>query len=336
LNIKPVTTEGSTPGWFLLRGFSFGSSTSDMLLLVIKRYVQQSDDEPNEEILEAAKPILEYLHDNVAEDVRAEAWGEEEAAPTQEESAEEPNDEGINEQAAVNDNGDIIAALIDHDINSIEYVKLKVKHLLSMPIDAVEVDLMVEHIGMAEEIPDEVRICIVIHNLFLYCMILTKHASVLFISVQTLKLYVEEMGGKSVKSRAKNEERAVQWVNSNPLERPLVFKTLTQLRKQCSDHFNRPTKEFADIKDRSTLVDMILGRADVMPATMSNAGLSLDLQLLKEVLKSTFMGKLTGKRKEYAKGKNFFYSNHTCLTIVLAHSLFYFFVCLATKTFSFV
>jgi hypothetical protein len=30
---------------------------------------------------------------------------------------------------------------------------------------------------------------------------------------------------------------------------------------------------------------------------------SLDHQLLKQVLMSTFMGKLTGKQKEYAKGK---------------------------------
>jgi hypothetical protein len=48
---------------------------------------------------------------------------------------------------------------------------------------------------------------------------------------------------------------------------------------------------------------MIMGRAEVIPAAMANAGISLDDQLLKEVLKSTFMGKLTGKRKEYAKGK---------------------------------
>jgi hypothetical protein len=48
--VKPVTTDGSTPCWFLLRGYSFGSSTSDMLLLAIKRHVQQVND-PNKDIL---------------------------------------------------------------------------------------------------------------------------------------------------------------------------------------------------------------------------------------------------------------------------------------------
>jgi len=134
-------------------------------------------------------------------------------------------------------------------------------------------------------------------------MMLTKHDFLLFDFPQTLKLYVEQMGGKPVKTRKKNEERAAQWINTVPLERPLVFKTLTQLRKQCSDQFNRPIKEFAEIKERLMLIDMIMGRAEVITAAMANAGISLDDQLLKEVLKSTFMGKLTGKRKEYAKGK---------------------------------
>jgi hypothetical protein len=158
LGIKPVTTEGSTPGWFLLRGYSFGSSTSDMLLLAIKRYVHQSDDEPNEEILEAAQPILAYLHINSAEGVRAEAWGntEEEVAPAPE-NAEEPDGEGTNDDVAV-DNDGMVAALLEHAPNSIEYVKLKVKELLTTPIDSVHIDVMLEHITMEEEISDEVRI----------------------------------------------------------------------------------------------------------------------------------------------------------------------------------
>jgi hypothetical protein len=111
------------------------------------------------------------------------------------------------------------------------------------------------------------------------------------------------MGGKAVKNRKKNEERAIQWLKCDPHERPLTFNTVTELRKKCCDKFSRPSKEFAGIKEASTLIDMLLGRADENPTLVSVAGESLDFRLLGEIMKSTFMGKLTGKRKEYCKGR---------------------------------
>jgi hypothetical protein len=65
LGIEPVTIDGATSGWFLLPEYSFGSSTSDMLLLAIKNHIQQGNNTGNEgEIVDTADPILNYLYDN--------------------------------------------------------------------------------------------------------------------------------------------------------------------------------------------------------------------------------------------------------------------------------
>lgn len=118
-------------------------------------------------------------------------------------------------------------------------------------------------------------------------------------------LYLEEMGGKAFKNRKRNVTRALQWLESEPLVRPFAFKTMVQLRKQCSERFNRALKEFTSIKEASVLIDMLLGRtSDETANLMSDNVESLETQLLKQVIMSTFMGKLTGKRKEYAKGKS--------------------------------
>jgi hypothetical protein len=156
LGVKPVTTEGSTPGWFLLRGYSFGSSTSDMLLLAIKRHVQQAND-PNEDILIAAQPILEYIHSNLTPIIHQEEYGAEQQAASEgeEEGTEVPElaAEDIPEAEY-----DINDALNDVELNGPEYIQLRVKQLLSLAVDSVEVQLHIEYVGLVNEMDDEVSV----------------------------------------------------------------------------------------------------------------------------------------------------------------------------------
>jgi hypothetical protein len=67
LEITPKTTPGTSAAWFCIRGYSFGSSTSDAILNAVKKHPEPSTEEGNEEdiaIIAAAKPILTYIGNN--------------------------------------------------------------------------------------------------------------------------------------------------------------------------------------------------------------------------------------------------------------------------------
>ena len=122
---------------------------------------------------------------------------------------------------------------------------------------------------------------------------------------QVVKLYVKAMGGKELKTRKANIKKAQLWLNAPPLERPFVYESLTKLRSQCATRFRKPSKEYQQV-DRSELIKML---GEEIPAEMRldrEEQDSLDLKLLQQILVSTFMSKLTGKRKEFAKGKRIF------------------------------
>jgi hypothetical protein len=164
LGIEAVTTDGPTPGWFLLRGYSFGSSTSDMLLLAIKKHIQQGNNTSDEdEIVAAADPILKYLYENSTTRVREaeDGWGQEEVAGDNTEDGI-PDDTGVPESVAPDEGGEeqeygITDALLDADTHSEEYIKLKIKQLLPLPVASMDVEIFIEHINLPVEIDDEVR-----------------------------------------------------------------------------------------------------------------------------------------------------------------------------------
>jgi len=165
LCIEPVTTDGATPGWFLLRGYSFGSSTSDMLLLAIKKHIQQGNNTSDEdEIVAAADPIFKYLYENSTPIIREaeDGWGQQDAGEDAGEDAEDgiTGDDGVPENVATAEGGDeytITDALLDAETHSEEYIKLKVKQLQPLPVESVDIQLFIEHINLPIEINDEVR-----------------------------------------------------------------------------------------------------------------------------------------------------------------------------------
>ena len=163
LCIEPVTTDGATPGWFLLRGYSFGSSTSDMLLLAIKKHIQQGNNTSDEdEIVAAADPIFEYLYENSTPSIREaeDGWGQDAGDAGEDGEDGTTGDDGVSEAVATAEAGDeytITDALLDADTHSEEYIKLKVKQLQPLPVESVDIQLFIEHINLPIEINDEVR-----------------------------------------------------------------------------------------------------------------------------------------------------------------------------------
>ena len=117
-----------------------------------------------------------------------------------------------------------------------------------------------------------------------------------------LKTYVKAMGGKELKTRKANIKKAQTWLNAPPLERPFVFDGLTKLRAKCASKFGKPSKEYQNLLRPELILLMLEELPEGGPAG-GGYHKSLDQQLLHQILVSTFMTKLTGKRKEFAKGK---------------------------------
>lgn len=118
-----------------------------------------------------------------------------------------------------------------------------------------------------------------------------------------LKTYVNAMGGKELKTRKANIKKAQSWLNAPPFERPFVFDGLTKLRGKCATKFRKPSKEYQNML-RPELIKLML---EELPEGGPDEQESLDQKLLQQILVSTFMTKLTGKRKEFAKGNSTMY-----------------------------
>eukprot|EP00978_Attheya_sp_CCMP212_P016957 scaffold44858_cov49-Attheya_sp.AAC.2 len=105
------------------------------------------------------------------------------------------------------------------------------------------------------------------------------------------------MGGKELKTRKANIKKAQAWLNAPPFERPFVFDGLTRLCGKCATKFRKPSKEYQNLL-RPELIQLML---EELPEGGQDEQESLDQKLLQQILVSTFMTKLTGKRKEFAK-----------------------------------
>jgi hypothetical protein len=118
---------------------------------------------------------------------------------------------------------------------------------------------------------------------------------------------VKEMGARPVKKRETNTEKAMQWLDAKPEAREHIFKSLTALRSECAKKVRRSVKSFQN-EDKNDLIEILIRDCPQEDApsgdssTPSSQPESLEGKLLLQVLKSTFMTKLTGKGKEYAKG----------------------------------
>jgi hypothetical protein len=123
--------------------------------------------------------------------------------------------------------------------------------------------------------------------------------------LQHLKLVVQEMGGRAVKKRESNVEKALQWLNAKPEARDHIFKSVTALRSECAKKTGRTAKSFQQAEKNELIEVLISDQPNEDPSSdaPSTAPQTLHEKLLVQILKATFMTKLSGKGKEYAKGK---------------------------------
>eukprot|EP00978_Attheya_sp_CCMP212_P044458 scaffold311044_cov51-Attheya_sp.AAC.1 len=284
LETEPVTTVGANAGWFLLRGYSIGSSTVDGFVGILNQCsTATKEPEENASLFNVARPILHYITRNLNETVQEEWDGDDDG-----------NDGGGNKSRRILLTQTmmqqrkflrlwlvllklsmkkiiliaIYAAMQNTATDSPEYVRLMVKKVENAPTDDPFIVILLKHIELPDEMHDEV-----------------------------LKTYVKAMGGKEPKTRKANIKKAQAWLNAPPFERPVVFDGLTKLRGKCATKFRKPTKEYQNLL-RPELIKFML---EELPEGGPDEQESLDQKLLQQILVSTFMTKLTGKRKEFTK-----------------------------------
>jgi hypothetical protein len=160
LDIDPVTTVGGQAGWFLLRGYSIGSSTADGFIGTLKRCsnaTKQSAE--NASLFTAAQPIFEYIEKNLNEDMQ-EDWvvgGEpEEHADPNTEAPPAESEEGDLPTTVDPPDFDLDAALANAINDSPEYVRLIIKKVENEAADDACIQILLEHIERPDEMSDEV------------------------------------------------------------------------------------------------------------------------------------------------------------------------------------
>jgi hypothetical protein len=134
------------------------------------------------------------------------------------------------------------------------------------------------------------------------------------LSNEELKSYLEKIGMRPVKERKKNAEKMIKWLNEKPERRPYVLLTKGKLIDECIIKFGGKKSSYEN-SDTETLIHRlstyqndpsyiaIQNRAALDPAPDDNS--YLQSLFLKQIVKSSFLPKLTAKGKEYCKmGQN--------------------------------
>jgi hypothetical protein len=178
LETEPVTTVGANAGWFLLRGYSIGSSTADGFIGILNRCsTATKESEENTSLFNVARPIFNYITRNLNETVQEE-WdgdddGNDEAGQQEQEDPPNPNNDAAEEVPAAVEEGpaamagrleaaneeeppDIDAAMRNAAADSPEYVRLMVKKVENAPTDDPFIVILLEHIELPDEMHDEV------------------------------------------------------------------------------------------------------------------------------------------------------------------------------------
>jgi hypothetical protein len=159
-DIYPRTTPGTSAAWFCTRGYSCGSSTSDALLNVVKRHLQPSPEEDDNEddmaIINAAQPILRYIGKNSTTIVQEEEEDEENLEEEEENLEEEGDDinivanpenivaqatmDGVDEEeeqptnnTVEEDDGEV--PNMNYEYGSIEHVKFTLRQIRKKPTE---------------------------------------------------------------------------------------------------------------------------------------------------------------------------------------------------------
>jgi len=134
------------------------------------------------------------------------------------------------------------------------------------------------------------------------------------LSNEELKRYLENIGLRPVKERKKNAEKIIKWLNEKPERRPFVLLTKGKLIDECINKFGGKKSCYENC-DTETLINRLstyqndpsyiaMQTRTALDPTPNDNSFSQSI-FLKQIVKSSFLPKLTAKGKEYCKmGQN--------------------------------
>jgi hypothetical protein len=127
-----------------------------------------------------------------------------------------------------------------------------------------------------------------------------------------LRIFLERYGVKPVRERKRNIEKSIKLLDEDPARRPFVFYSKTKLIDVCIGRFGGKKSNYESLSIES-LIDR-LSTYQIYPnlhSSNQNSNRTLEeittikRMLLRQVVKSSFLPKLSAKGKEYCKtGQN--------------------------------
>jgi hypothetical protein len=122
-----------------------------------------------------------------------------------------------------------------------------------------------------------------------------------------LKAYLEKIGIKPVKDRKKNLEKMTKWLDNEPQKRPYVNLSKTKLIEACMNKFGGKKSAYESNNNEELIQRLITYQSDPSYIaqrthnTLPQGSCSIMTTLLRQIVKSSFLPKLSAKGKEYSK-----------------------------------
>ncbi len=270
LMVAPLTVKQNTPDWFLLRAFSCTSSATDQLLNELKKIYH--DPKTSTLINEATTAALQTILDLV----QGPRWDQRVLETTLLQTSQDcevvpslsSDDNPVHSNVAENGENE----RIDKD----EEINLNMNILMSGTTTSIETQIKDQ---VANNSPPGT----------------------------VLKKYLEKIGLKPVKDYKKNIEKFKKWLDEAPSKRPYVLWNKSRLVDACVSKFGGKKSTYNGY-DNNNLIHRLATYQSHPSNHRQNSSQSstpavsyVRTSLLKRILESSFMPKLTAQGREYCK-----------------------------------
>ncbi len=123
--------------------------------------------------------------------------------------------------------------------------------------------------------------------------------------------YLEKIGIKPVKDKRKNAEKLKKWLDIEPRKRPFALMTKGKLIDECINKFGGKKSAYESSSNEDLICRLSTYQNDPRYIALQNnraqtrGSSSICTSLLRQIVKSSFLPKLSAKGKEYCKmGQN--------------------------------
>ena len=270
LPVVPFTVKQNTPEWFLLQTFAFTSSASDNLLAEVKKMIisEEMQNFVDGNTWEALFSILTIIY--------GVGWDRKEMDLAMPSATIPVPPIPNNEVVEAEPDSAVVPVLID-----------------GMDINA-NVQILMSGEALNTGLEDE----------------LNQQISSNTITEGVLRAYLEKIGLKAVKERKKNLDKFKKWLDTEPVKRPYINLTKSKLIEECIHKFGGKKSTYESCNNEHLICRLATYQNNPSFIALQNQraqypqpeGAALvGTTLLKQIVKSSFLPRLTAKGKEFCK-----------------------------------